>query len=785
MLRFLPCYQAVENLRKGMSPTEAAEDAVRRMLRKFPKISSGIVVVDKHGEHGAAGSGWTFTYSYRGGSMDETEVVTSSRYALIKKWNHLNRTVQAKRMHVFASNSPRNSASDATPGPRSIILQPAGAVKSLLHNVIVGCPKALQTPKIAEKLYELPPQVCAPRPAKLKKSADCWHRRVTLRHVKCGLYKMRLIIWESRCSHQGTGDNTRPCTRCARNGVECLSEWIRFKHQPPKIRLSTAANAISNEYKFSADQTWCSPEGELEFVDEGKGLQSMYQTSPNEEAADSSQDDSEQATTPRETGDQQLPDQQLNSLSLDPGPYISSYHDTASEASWPTDPSNNRLLQRPSSQQQASPASGLSVHSASDPTLLENFSPLTGEPLGGETSTPAHESSVYRSISVWPLKDPVEARLMRYFIEKVARGFDLCDPERHFALVVPWRAAYCPPLLDAALALSARYLSRTTDFDSYISNRYYQRCLNSLISTLGIADSLKNQDLFAAVVLLRTLEEIDGPLSGADPQSHLLGGHLFASASNSEHSSILWSPGVMREPRRLTSLRRAALMVAFRQEVYMAFACQRPVHQAFYLPGIDRCLDNPTDDGTWTNRILLHLVDTLKFCYGDEPMNPDQSMKRHDELVRYADEWDTKKPPSFNPFFLEKSAEDDTAPSRSMAPKIWILSDAAATGLLSYHLLRILLISFDPHTPRVGPSRSRFLKQQDIRIREEVKTCIGMAEGNADCAPHYVLASLSIAIAGDRFEERWEQDELMRFLKKAESLHGWSTVVAQRHLAEA
>ncbi|KAF4465506.1 N(4)-(beta-N-acetylglucosaminyl)-L-asparaginase [Fusarium albosuccineum] len=76
MLRFLPCYQAVENLRKGMSPTEAAEDAVRRMLRKFPKISSGIVVVDKNGEHGAAGSGWTFTYSYRGGNMDETEVVT-------------------------------------------------------------------------------------------------------------------------------------------------------------------------------------------------------------------------------------------------------------------------------------------------------------------------------------------------------------------------------------------------------------------------------------------------------------------------------------------------------------------------------------------------------------------------------------------------------------------------------------------------------------------------------------------------------------------------------------
>ncbi|KAK3376568.1 nucleophile aminohydrolase [Lasiosphaeria ovina] len=76
MMRFLPCYQAVENLRRGMPPQGAAEDAVRRMVRKYPNIASGIVVVDRHGEHGAAGSGWTFTYAFRGGSMNATEVIT-------------------------------------------------------------------------------------------------------------------------------------------------------------------------------------------------------------------------------------------------------------------------------------------------------------------------------------------------------------------------------------------------------------------------------------------------------------------------------------------------------------------------------------------------------------------------------------------------------------------------------------------------------------------------------------------------------------------------------------
>ncbi|KAH6880433.1 asparaginase-domain-containing protein [Thelonectria olida] len=76
MMRFLPCYQAVESMRRGMSPTEAAEDAVLRMVRKYPGVASGIVVVNNKGEHGAAGSGWTFTYAYRGGDMGSTEVVT-------------------------------------------------------------------------------------------------------------------------------------------------------------------------------------------------------------------------------------------------------------------------------------------------------------------------------------------------------------------------------------------------------------------------------------------------------------------------------------------------------------------------------------------------------------------------------------------------------------------------------------------------------------------------------------------------------------------------------------
>ncbi|KAL7941170.1 asparaginase-like protein [Trichoderma barbatum] len=75
MMRLLPCYQAVESLRRGMTPQEAADDAVRRIIARYPEAKTGIVVVSRFGEHAAAASGWDFTYSYRGGDMKSAEVV--------------------------------------------------------------------------------------------------------------------------------------------------------------------------------------------------------------------------------------------------------------------------------------------------------------------------------------------------------------------------------------------------------------------------------------------------------------------------------------------------------------------------------------------------------------------------------------------------------------------------------------------------------------------------------------------------------------------------------------
>jgi len=90
-LRFLPCYQVVENMRNGMGPKEAAEDAIQRIIRKLRKMGrrrgkekrddgdddyrGAVIALSKDGSHGAASYGWNFSYSYRNEISEGVQIV--------------------------------------------------------------------------------------------------------------------------------------------------------------------------------------------------------------------------------------------------------------------------------------------------------------------------------------------------------------------------------------------------------------------------------------------------------------------------------------------------------------------------------------------------------------------------------------------------------------------------------------------------------------------------------------------------------------------------------------
>ncbi|MBT0646971.1 hypothetical protein KJJ93_28700, partial [Escherichia coli] len=53
-------------------------------------------------------------------------------------------------------------------------------------------------------------------------------------------------------------------------------------------------------------------------------------------------------------------------------------------------------------------------------------------------------------------------------------------------------------------------LSMGERFDPYAADRYQQECLNQLSAIILDSSTLSNDDLLAATILLRTLEEMDG-----------------------------------------------------------------------------------------------------------------------------------------------------------------------------------------------------------------------------------------------------------------------------------
>ncbi|KAG8222341.1 hypothetical protein J437_LFUL001327 [Ladona fulva] len=78
MMRFLPSFLAVEEMRKGFQPDIAGQYAMRRIAKFYPKFMGGIVVVNKDGQYGAACHGLSkFHYSVGSEDLGGVKVLTT------------------------------------------------------------------------------------------------------------------------------------------------------------------------------------------------------------------------------------------------------------------------------------------------------------------------------------------------------------------------------------------------------------------------------------------------------------------------------------------------------------------------------------------------------------------------------------------------------------------------------------------------------------------------------------------------------------------------------------
>ncbi|KAK5628751.1 hypothetical protein RRF57_004466 [Xylaria bambusicola] len=361
-----------------------------------------------------------------------------------------------------------------------------------------------------------------------------------------------------------------------------------------------------------------------------------------------------------------------------------------------------------------------------------------------------------------PLKDPTDAVLFRHYIQKIAISLDCCDPLKHFELIVPERASTCHTLLNAILAIAARHLSHTTDFDPLASNRYHDECLRHLIPMMNHSSAIADENLFAATVILRMLEEMDGSLTGQDNYSHLLGIHVFANAGDR-----YMLPG---------SLSAAAFWVGLRQEIYIAILTQQCVKLNLDDVIVDRSL-KPADDYTWSNRAIVLLADVLNSCFGDTPL----TTQRWIVLNEAVESWTRARPPSFNPYFYNNG----TGPGAF--PEIWHGSSCHILGIQHHILAQLFLIQFDPSIPRVGTKRRGAMRNMTAKLRIEtlMRELCGLGISNQWTPPAMFTACIGIAMFGDHFAEESDQRALSEFLKKTETAHARPTAAIQQQLMKA
>ncbi|KAH8429310.1 uncharacterized protein LDX57_006977 [Aspergillus melleus] len=379
------------------------------------------------------------------------------------------------------------------------------------------------------------------------------------------------------------------------------------------------------------------------------------------------------------------------------------------------------------------------------------------------------------------------AILLRYYVDELAARFDLCDPQSHFARVVPHRARSSTPLRMAILTTSARHLvrlprhrnssgevewqgHRLPELTEESALDYHTTCIRDLLALSMDPEQVHNENLLAAAIILRTDEEMDAPLreEAEDQEVFLRMLNVFISAQVHCVESRWSSPA--------DGLRQAAFWVALRQEVLSSFMKQRAVD----FP-LAHCQDvrslSPAPDAVWANRMVIFCADVLECCYGRR----DASAQRWQALVTYQEELHASRPPSFDALYCR----DADPRADQIFPEIWHLDRCHVTGTNHGDLARLLLLVCDPTRPPLGPGSAARRRETMQSVRVIVRRLCGVALSNRHSPSTFFEALMGIITCGEYFDDAREQTALLDVLGVMRREHAFPTESVEARLRTA
>lgn len=421
--------------------------------------------------------------------------------------------------------------------------------------------------------------------------------------------------------------------------------------------------------------------------------------------------------------------------------------------------------------------------------------------------------------------DFTESILLRYFRTELAPWFDLCDPDHHFANVIPQKAREPGPLRSAILTIAARNLARSKRFRNTMgvvewegrllpnltedfAVPYHNECIRDLLQLSMDPRKLHDETLLAAVLALRTDEEMGLQAGGEEEEDQQLflriasvfidaqlppalalphsSPEVFSStlADEANHSNMA-SPSVHTEDLGASGLRQACFWTAFRQDLHAAFLKQQPVRFPLSRCEVFRQV-TPATDAFWANRMVTFCADVLEFSYGSDSSDG-KVMPSYTNHERWHELRDREQlicsllPTSFEPTFC---SEPDLL--HGVFPEILYLDPCHVSGTTYIELARMLLEVFNPTRPKLGHG---FLAATNAFITSTKKILFrlcGIALSNHHhCPPCLINACLGISMFGEYFDDPIEQDALLGVLALMHNQYAYPTNQIAKSLRRA
>ncbi|KAI0538048.1 hypothetical protein GGR58DRAFT_513298 [Xylaria digitata] len=382
--------------------------------------------------------------------------------------------------------------------------------------------------------------------------------------------------------------------------------------------------------------------------------------------------------------------------------------------------------------------------------------PEVGGDIENGIMTPPNDKSGEREY----LNSPEELHFMQVFVSEVGLWMDSLDKEKHFSRLIPYHALKCPMLLNAVLACGVKHLTLTQQFSDEKALFYYDTATTQLLRSLQNPERNTAECATTAVVL--NVYEIMSE-KPTQRMSHIAGARALIRECG-------WNA-------KSTGLGAACFWLNVGMELLscLAFNWQTAWDPETWGVNMDFETDKETgSEEVWVHRIFYIVAKIANFratipkfqepSPHDEQLRIQARMAEWSRLKGLCEKWDNACPRSMHPFGYVYPAQQ-TGPTKSLFPNIWLIKRAAVVGRLYYHMALCILAQVNPTAPK---------DSEDSRITQQhhAHQVCGIVAHNKDRG----VASVSIrslVLVSEVLTNYAEQQEVVAILERIDRETGW------------